>query len=623
MTSIAAQQVALDNALAAPENRVQIGKCNMRIDPTKTPKEPTYQVVFDSLALSPLYPAFLINVKICPRLPNQEFDALPSDEEIVSFIKELGHKGDIKSVTDVAVDQMQQPWRTFASIINKCLSRKIIATTPKKARKFKKPASPLKKKDLVAAKEPGEKPMKKPAARRQSAGVQIRDTPGMSVSKKKAPTKAERSKGIELLSEATSLEEAQLKRAIKRSKRETNIHQPSGSSEGADLESEVCDEPKGKSIDTSKGTGLKPGVPDLSRADSFKSEYESWRDSDDDDDQQSGDESTEFDDDKSADLNKTDDEVEDEFIHTPDNYVPTDDENVDDKEYERINKEMYDDVNVELKDVEPANEEKGDEEMTHSENVNAEYEEVSQEVAGETEIISMMDIKVQHEDPSIQTSPLLTVPVTVIPKSLTALATTIPPPILPFIPLPQQSTPIPTPTTTEATISTTSTLDSSTLTAFHQRLSDLENEVKTLRNFDHSLAIRASIKSEVPTVVKEYFGTNLDNTLHKVIQRHIAKLIKEYSIEHAAKQQESQYTIKSFDKAALKEFDQKRALFKTVTASNTFNKHPKHKALYHALMKSILANEDAMDKGVADIQKKKKLDDADRDEDPPAGGTKG
>ncbi|GKE74618.1 hypothetical protein Tco_1536659 [Tanacetum coccineum] len=98
------------------------------------------------------------------------------------------------------------------------------AATPKKARKFKKPASPSKKKALVVVEEPAEKPVKKPAARRQSASVQIRDTPGVSVSKKKAPAKAERIKGIELLSEAASLEEAQLKKAIKRSKRETNIH---------------------------------------------------------------------------------------------------------------------------------------------------------------------------------------------------------------------------------------------------------------------------------------------------------------------------------------------------------------------------------------------------------------
>ncbi|GKC88859.1 hypothetical protein Tco_1149508 [Tanacetum coccineum] len=167
MTTTAAQQVTLDNALVPPEKRVEIGKCNMRINPAKTQKEPTYQVVLDALALTTCYPAFLITadvpeiymhqfwftidkkdstsyrfkidkkryiivmevfreiLQICPRLPNQEFDALPSDEEIVYFIKELGHKGDIKSFTDVVVDQMQQPWRTFALIINKCLSGKI------------------------------------------------------------------------------------------------------------------------------------------------------------------------------------------------------------------------------------------------------------------------------------------------------------------------------------------------------------------------------------------------------------------------------------------------------------------------------------------------------------------
>ncbi|GKF43026.1 hypothetical protein Tco_0126368, partial [Tanacetum coccineum] len=88
------------------------------------------------------------------------------------------------------------------------------AATPKRERKFKKHASPSKKKALVVVEEHAEKPVKKPAARRRSAGVQIRDTPGVSVSKKKAPTKAERSKGIELMSESASLEEAQLKMGL-------------------------------------------------------------------------------------------------------------------------------------------------------------------------------------------------------------------------------------------------------------------------------------------------------------------------------------------------------------------------------------------------------------------------
>ncbi|GKF90371.1 hypothetical protein Tco_0274072, partial [Tanacetum coccineum] len=60
-----------------------------------------------------------------------------------------------------------------------------------------------------------------------------------------------------------------------------------------------------------------------------------------------------------------------------------------------------------------------------------------------------------------------------------------------------------------------------------------------------------------------------------------------------------------------------------MTASKSFNKHPKHKALYHALMESILMDEDAMDQGVADKQKKRKPADDDRDEDPPAGSDQG
>ncbi|GJZ68537.1 retrovirus-related pol polyprotein from transposon TNT 1-94 [Tanacetum coccineum] len=103
MNPIVAKQTALDNALVAPDDRVKIRKCNMRISPSKKPqKEPTYQVVLDALTLSPCYPAFLISADICPRLLNQEFDEPPSDEEIVSFVKELGYKGDIRSVTEKA-----------------------------------------------------------------------------------------------------------------------------------------------------------------------------------------------------------------------------------------------------------------------------------------------------------------------------------------------------------------------------------------------------------------------------------------------------------------------------------------------------------------------------------------
>ncbi|GKA59566.1 hypothetical protein Tco_0758879 [Tanacetum coccineum] len=541
----------------------------------------------------------LDNALICPRLPNQEFVVPPSsDTEIVSFIKELRYIGEIDFVTKVYTDHMHQPWKTFAAVINRFFSGKTTALdktrlsraqilwgmyysknvdfvellwenfmfqidkrdskkqekiifihtiqddsilgslrfvsklknikseTPKKARKFKKHASPSKKKTLVAIEEPA----KKPAAKRLSTGVQIKDTLGVSMSKTKAPAKTERSKGIELLSEAALLEDAQLKKATKRIKREINIHQAGGSSEGADLESEVPDEQKGKSTDTSEGTGLIPGILICPKKI----------------------------------LLRVKETQEDEFVHTPENYIPSDDENVADEEYKQINKEIYDDVNVELKDVELADEGKDDEEMTDAKKVNVENENVNQEVAGDqvnddaqatvTAALATqkteVPLQIQHEDPSSQTSPLLTVPVLVIPKSSTASATTIPPLISPFIPLPQQSTPIPTPTTTEATISTTTAPDSSTLTAIHQRLFDLENEVKTLINVDHNLAIRAAIKSKVPTIIKEYLRTNMDDTLHKT------------NMEQEDKQQETKYTITSYDTAELQEFDQNRTWLK-------------------------------------------------------------
>ncbi|GJS67288.1 hypothetical protein Tco_0681852 [Tanacetum coccineum] len=133
MTTTAAQQVALDNALVPLEKQVEIGKCNMRINHEKTQKEPTYQVVLDALALTTCYPAFLITTnvpKIYMHQSVQDFQIkslmhLIQMKKLSLFIKELGHKSDIKSVTDVVVDQMHQPWRTSASIINKCLFGKI------------------------------------------------------------------------------------------------------------------------------------------------------------------------------------------------------------------------------------------------------------------------------------------------------------------------------------------------------------------------------------------------------------------------------------------------------------------------------------------------------------------
>ncbi|GKB72709.1 hypothetical protein Tco_0934121 [Tanacetum coccineum] len=145
-----ARQIELDNALVAPENRCIIGKCNKRINPGMKPKEPTYQVVLDALALTTCYPTFLITTEvpviymhqfwatvtkhktsyrfkidnkkfsvnfkvfkdilnIYPRIQVQEFNEPTTEEEALYFIYELGHSGEIKYITDVIVDHLHQP----------------------------------------------------------------------------------------------------------------------------------------------------------------------------------------------------------------------------------------------------------------------------------------------------------------------------------------------------------------------------------------------------------------------------------------------------------------------------------------------------------------------------------
>ncbi|GJX85029.1 hypothetical protein Tco_0335803 [Tanacetum coccineum] len=445
------------------------------------------------------------------------------------------------------------------------------------------------------------------------------------MTKKKTPDQPLKLKGIEMLSDAAILA-ADMKKAIKASKHDfRSKHQTGGSSEGVGSKPKVPDEPKGEFEDTSKGVGSKPEVLDVLT--DQESEYESWDESEeDDDDRKRDDERTESDDNKSIDLNKTDDEEE-----------------AQEDEYE-----LYDDVNVEMKDVKPADKVKGDEEITDAEKVDAEHEEINQEVvsakvqdevqittiaapatqkektkappssssrfvssnygsiflnldniySAESEIMSMLDVQVQQEVLKILSSSLLTVPVSVIPEP--TVLSSIPEIIIEapaitislFIPHTQQSTPTPTPTTTEATTLTPAV--------------------------DHSTTLLATMKSKVLTAIKEYLGTNLGDTLHKVLQSHTIEFIKEHSIPTDVKEQESQYTLKSSDKDTLKEFDQKRVLFETMTSSKSFNKHLKHKALYHALMESILMDENAIDQGVADKQKKRKPFNGDRDKDPPA-----
>ncbi|GKB15281.1 hypothetical protein Tco_0849204 [Tanacetum coccineum] len=61
-------------------------------------------------------------LQICPKVGNKKFVDPPLEKEILIFLASLGHSGDIRKLTDVNVNKLHQPWRSFAAVINKCLS---------------------------------------------------------------------------------------------------------------------------------------------------------------------------------------------------------------------------------------------------------------------------------------------------------------------------------------------------------------------------------------------------------------------------------------------------------------------------------------------------------------------
>nr|GEU96416.1 retrovirus-related Pol polyprotein from transposon TNT 1-94 [Tanacetum cinerariifolium] len=126
------QRVELDKALVPHASRLRIRKSNFCLRPDITSKESTLQLVYDVLRLNPFYKAFLVTadvpdiymqefwataivhhhsicfkmenkkrivnleyfremLHICPRLPGQTFDELPFKEEILAFLRFLGH----------------------------------------------------------------------------------------------------------------------------------------------------------------------------------------------------------------------------------------------------------------------------------------------------------------------------------------------------------------------------------------------------------------------------------------------------------------------------------------------------------------------------------------------------
>ncbi|GKF26128.1 hypothetical protein Tco_0082022, partial [Tanacetum coccineum] len=92
MNPLIAQKHALDDALVAPDNRVIIRKCNMRIDPTKLQKEVTYQVVMDALKQTTYYKAFFTTTDVPEIYMHQFWFTINKIKDSSSYIFNMDNK---------------------------------------------------------------------------------------------------------------------------------------------------------------------------------------------------------------------------------------------------------------------------------------------------------------------------------------------------------------------------------------------------------------------------------------------------------------------------------------------------------------------------------------------------
>nr|GEU69699.1 integrase, catalytic region, zinc finger, CCHC-type, peptidase aspartic, catalytic [Tanacetum cinerariifolium] len=397
---------------------------------------------------------------ICLRIPNQTFNELPFEEEIITFLRYLGHSGEIKKIIDdpsiprrnkvnwhyVRDDQM---FTTIKLVSRHQNTQQFGAMLPVEFTNEDIRNSAAYKKYYAIASGEALPKMKANARKTQS---------------RKQPAKSSKAKGLSVLSEVAMTEAEHMKLATKRSLQQTHISQASGS--GAD-----------------EGTGIIPRVLDVSTNES--DEEISWKSSDldvdgdvddqsdavadDDDDQEDDDQDSDNDGDDFVHpkLSTDDEEAKDEesfdpIVQTPSHVEDSDDESNDDESH---------DMNV--RGDKGLDAEDDDEELYKDVNINLEGRDVQMTDVHTTQVLEDTHVTLIRPDAGIdsifESTPWVDVPVTTTVVPLLVTAPTLPPPIMSQV----KQAPTPTPTTAPST-SLQDLLNIGSLFGFDHRLKTLE-----------------------------------------------------------------------------------------------------------------------------------------------------
>nr|GEZ16606.1 hypothetical protein [Tanacetum cinerariifolium] len=484
-------------------------------------------------------------------VPNEDFVAPPFEEDLLTFLIELGYKGSLDHLARMFVDHMNQPWRTLETIINKknveypeliwedfaypidyrqeklrrrelmpylrftkIIINHILLLNPSIP---KGPSSGLHtiKYDGVISRlkfvrigedfqEYGRAiPDTMLTEDIKPSGIAFRDT--SSVSKNKSPVQSQKLKGIQTLTvkehlAADIMQALKSKQKISKSQSHTRV-----SSEGAGVTPEVPDKSTSLSKSSSKGTGTVPRVLDeVKDASEAKADFAIYWCSEDESEYS-----------EEAIVNE-----EIEWVIVIENF--NDDEEIN-YEFMHGDEYVHDDVDEEMKDAEDAKTRKDDKEITDAEKMDAKKAEATKDSA-DTKINSLLDIQIQQEVPQIQSLSLLTVPVSVIPEQIILVTSLVLSTVTPVTTallqdstvtttshvIQQTKTQFTPPITIEAPSVTTTVLDP--LPEIIPRESELEKDGQEIKQVDHSPSIHVTIRSQTSSASKE---TSKGKTLPK------------------------------------------------------------------------------------------------------------
>nr|GEU78517.1 integrase, catalytic region, zinc finger, CCHC-type, peptidase aspartic, catalytic [Tanacetum cinerariifolium] len=635
-------------------------------------------VVYDVLKLTPFYKAFLVTtdvpeiyiemLQISPRTPNQQFDELPFEEEILVLLRELGHSGEIKMITDEDFvyqvehkdakksNEMYYP-RFTKVIINFFMTKD--QSIPRRnmvnwhyARddhmftiiKLVSRHQNTQQYGVILPVELTNKAIKNSESYKEYYVIAL----GAEPPKAKASVRK---------TQSSSDTTVPLPTKGKRLTISTKVDKPA-------KEKQHANSSTAKGVD--KGTCIIPGVPDVPKYESDDEEI-SWKSSEEDDDNnddeekisehvdvddQSDDDQEDQDYDDQDDHDNDDDEQtdfdndDDDFVHPK--FSTHDEEAKDEESFDPIvrthshdnksddedNDEDSDGMNVE--GDEEANKEDDADELYRDMNINLEGRDIQMADVQTTQVIEDTHVTLTPVNPEgqqhsssvssrfvsnmLNPSPdtgidsifdltlRVDVPVTTAAEPPLLFATTLPPPTISIIPYVQQ-TPAPSP----ANVPSSSLQDLpnfGSLFGFDHRLKNLKtNFLEFMQTNQFAKAV-----SLILSIVDKY----IDHRMNEAVKKTINEQLEAEVLTRSSNSSTTSYAVA----ADLSELELKKILIEKMESNKSIYRSDEQKYLYKALVDAYECDKLILDTYGDTVTLKRRQDDEDKDEEPFAGSNR-